>query len=323
MSLRGLEALPHLRDLAGRHASKSLKRRIVLLLTMPDQFCIRRAERERRYARRGINLAFPQPANDVSVMLGGRESEGRQTHKHIRHCSVFATVSYTNCMCCIPILRRGGVLGSSGRCCCCCSGDGGTTSGVVGCFCGAGSSVSCAVGVLSTPVFSRVSTTSGADAGAVGVGVRSILRRFGELLHSTFSVSSSSLSCCLRTDDLLVSGVEEDDDDDDDESGPGPGAGVGVHGRDSTFGASAGADAGDDADDGKAGGVPSRTTCGGGVEVAEATGDILDAAAPHVHLSVNCHAGLSTRARGGARDGRTCIISASFRSRCTRSLRSV
>jgi hypothetical protein len=163
-----------------------------------------------------------------------------------------------------------------------------------------------------------LSTDAGADGEEVivgvgsGVGVRSIFRRFG----SAFSDSSSSLSC-LRTDDLAG---EDDDAGEDDESGPGPGAdatvGVGVRGQGSVVVAGAGAGVGQDDDEG----VSSSTTIGGGVCAEDDF--LVQVAAPHVHLSMIYHAEQSARVPQGERRGRTCVISASLRSRCTRTLRS-
>ena len=181
----------------------------------------------------------------------------------------------------------------------------------------ASSSASFTTGVLSTLAISCVvvlsTTTSGAGGG--GVGVHSIFRRFG----STISPSSSSSSprACLRPD-------AGEDDDGGDESGPGLVAGVGVRGQGSVAGVGAGAgvtDVGEDAEDARAEGDSVCATIGG---VVEAVGGILHDAAPHVHFSTNCHGRIYiyALARKAPRMERTCVISASFRSRCTRILRS-
>ena len=124
-----------------------------------------------------------------------------------------------------------------------------------------------------------------------GVGVRSsTFRRFG----SAFSDSSSSSLLCLR----LVG--DDDDTDDDDESVPGievdAALGVGVRGRGSVIVAVVGSGAGvggvgEDSDEGV---LSSSTTIGGGVGAVDIF--LVDAAAaPHVHLSMNCpHQTIST-----------------------------
>ena len=127
----------------------------------------------------------------------------------------------------------------------------------------------------------------GVGVGA-GVGVRSsTFRRLG----SAFSDSSSSSLLCLR----LV-GDDDEDTDDDDESVPGAEAedatlGVGVRGWGSVVvivvvvGSGAGVGGvGEDADEGV---LSSSTTIGGGVGAVDIF--LVDAAAaPHVHLSMNC-----------------------------------
>jgi len=112
------------------------------------------------------------------------------------------------------------------------------------------------------------------------------------------SASSSSLSC-LRTDVLIASGVGEDDDCVvvlGDEPGPGVGVDVRAAARASVVGVSTGTDAGKDdsgegADDSGAGGAWASTASGGGVMVVGVAGVFLAGAAPHVHFSMNCHAG--------------------------------
>ena len=141
-----------------------------------------------------------------------------------------------------------------------------------------------------------MSTDAGIGVGVgAGVGVRSsTFRRFG----SAFSDSSSSSLLCLR----LV-GDDDEDTDDDDESVPGAEAedaalGVGVRGRGSVVvivvvvGSGAGVGGvGEDADEGV---LSSSTTIGGGVGAVDIF--LVDAAAaPHVHLSMNCpHQTIST-----------------------------
>ena len=239
--------------------------------TMPYQFRIRRIKRERHYAHRRIDFTLPHPNDNIHISVQ-KSKRNWDTYKHIRHLSVLPTVSYTSCICCIPILRLGvkGVLGSS-----------------------SGASSSSSFGPVAAGSCGRVGDVLSTDAGVgigvgAGVGVRSsIFRRFG----SAFSDSSSSSLLCLR----LV-GDDDEDTDDDDESVPGAEAedatlGVGVRGRGSVVvivvvvGSGAGVGGvGEDADEGV---LSSSTTIGGGVGAVDIF--LVDAAAaPHVHLSMNC-----------------------------------
>ncbi|KAF8258810.1 hypothetical protein EI94DRAFT_1094504 [Lactarius quietus] len=206
------------------HTRQSIERRIVLLFTMANQFSIRHAEREPHYARhRRIDLAFPELAS-VYVSVNSN-SIGRRTHKYIRHFSVlprYCIQHWLDLVCpdLAPRSRgwRFGVWGAAaaatpvlrGRL-------------VVGCSCGAGSSIDCVVGALPTPTAfltidyhrrrsRRRCRRRGSRCRCIGVGVGSIFHRFGLLLPFAFSTLSPSLPC-LRTDDLIAMEDNRDESD--------------------------------------------------------------------------------------------------------------
>ena len=195
-------------------------------------------------------------------------------------------------MCCIPILRAGatgGVFGSS-------------TSGMSTCDAG-DSGGGDAKTSLSTGAEAGGLAVADADAGGlavagveaggeeVGVGVRSIFRRFGAFSFSSSSPPSSR--SCLRPDDLA--GVDGCVVVCEDELKLGA---AGTKGRGGDVCAAAriddgGGGCGEDGVD--PGGIDPGGTCtsrSGDVTVVEAAGGVngfLVGAAPHVHLSMNCH----------------------------------